>query len=103
MIICGIEIKGSEAIFALATRQDASVGHLPLATRKMALDDDEQAANVKDFAARIAGFVRENGISHIRRNFRLLYFMHTYHIRSAENSSCICGYRSKQTVFRVGV
>lgn len=65
MIICGVEIKGSEAIFALATRQNDSIGHLPLATRKVALADDDQSANVKDFAARIAAFVRENGISHI--------------------------------------
>lgn len=65
MIICGVEIKGSEAIFALATRQNDGISHLPLATRKVALADDDESANVKDFAARIAAFVRENGISHI--------------------------------------
>ncbi|WNW12241.1 DUF3010 family protein [Pseudomonas sp. DTU_2021_1001937_2_SI_NGA_ILE_001] len=65
MIICGVEIKGSEAIFALATRQNHEVGHLPLAVRKLALDDDDEAANVKAFASRVAAFVRENGISHV--------------------------------------
>ena len=65
MIICGVEIKGSEAIFALATGQGAALSHLPLATRKLALDDDDESANVKDFATRIAAFVRENGISHV--------------------------------------
>ncbi|KPB72638.1 DUF3010 family protein [Pseudomonas cannabina] len=65
MIICGVEIKGSEAIFALATRQNGSIEHLPLATKKLALEDDDEAANVKTFAAQLAGFVRENGVSHV--------------------------------------
>ncbi|MCD5992404.1 DUF3010 family protein [Pseudomonas sp. CDFA 602] len=65
MIICGVEIKGSEAIFALATRQSSGIAHLPLATKKIALDDDDESANVKAFSTRIASFVRENGISHI--------------------------------------
>jgi len=65
MIICGVEIKGSEAIFALATRQSSGIAHLPLATKKIALDDDDESANVKAFSIRIASFVRENGISHI--------------------------------------
>ena len=64
MIICGVEIKGSEAIFALATRAGSDITHLPLSTRKLALEDDDEAVNVKAFAARIANFVRENGVSH---------------------------------------
>jgi hypothetical protein len=65
MIICGVEIKGSEAIFALATLQHGGIEHLPLATKKIALEEDDESANVKAFATQIAGFVRENGISHI--------------------------------------
>lgn len=65
MIICGIEIKGSEAIFALATRQQGDVEHLPLAIKKIGLEEDDESANVKAFAAQIASFVRENGISHL--------------------------------------
>ena len=65
MIICGVEIKGSEAIFALATLQNSSVAHVPLATRKLALADDDEAANVKAFATQVAAFLRENGISRI--------------------------------------
>ncbi|NAT24855.1 DUF3010 family protein [Pseudomonas syringae] len=65
MIICGVEIKGSEAIFALATRQSSGLAHLPLATKKIALEDDEEPANVKAFAMQLASFVRENGVSHI--------------------------------------
>ncbi|MEG5264365.1 DUF3010 family protein [Pseudomonas sp. JDS28PS106] len=65
MIICGVEIKGSEAIFALASRTASGVAHVPLATRKLALADDDEAASVKAFATQIANFLRENGISHI--------------------------------------
>ncbi|MBI6741279.1 DUF3010 family protein [Pseudomonas syringae] len=65
MIICGVEIKGSEAIFALAIRRNGDIEHLPLATKKLALEDDDEAANVKAFSTQLAGFVRENGISHV--------------------------------------
>ncbi|WP_426116166.1 DUF3010 family protein [Pseudomonas sp. DSP3-2-2] len=65
MIICGVEIKGSEAIFALATLQHGGIEHLPLAIKKIALEDDDESANVKAFATQIASFVRQNGVSHI--------------------------------------
>lgn len=65
MNICGIEIKGSEAIFALATLQDGAPQHLAIATKKIALEDDDEAANVKAFAAQVAAFVKSNGIQHI--------------------------------------
>lgn len=65
MSICGIEIKGSEAIFAMATLQDGTAQHLANACKKIALDDDDEAANVKAFATQVAAFVRDNGISRI--------------------------------------
>lgn len=65
MTICGIEIKGSEAIFALATQGDHSLEHVVTATKKMALDDDEEAINVKAFATQIAAFVKANAITRI--------------------------------------
>ncbi|BBP79859.1 DUF3010 domain-containing protein [Pseudomonas gingeri NCPPB 3146 = LMG 5327] len=65
MTICGIEIKGSEAIFALATLQDGSPEHVAVATRKIALDDDDEAANVKAFAGQIKAFVQAHGIQRI--------------------------------------
>ncbi|PMY40465.1 DUF3010 domain-containing protein [Pseudomonas sp. GW456-L14] len=65
MSICGIEIKGSEAIFALVTLQDGTAQHLANTCKKIALDDDDEAANVKAFAAQVAAFVRDNGISRI--------------------------------------
>ncbi|SEM79503.1 Protein of unknown function [Pseudomonas sp. ok272] len=65
MNICGIEIKGSEAIIALASLDGQALGHLPLATKKIALDDDDDANNVRRFAAQVAAFVREQGIERI--------------------------------------
>jgi len=65
MKICGVEIKGSEAIFAVASRATGALEHLPLATKKIALEDDDESANVKTFAARISTFVRENDITQI--------------------------------------
>lgn len=62
MTLCGIEIKGSEAIIAVAT-QDLT--HVALATKKIALEDDDEAANVKAFAHQVAAFVRDNGITRI--------------------------------------
>ena len=65
MKVCGIEIKGSEAIIAVASLDDHVLSHAALATKKIALDDDEDAANVKVFAAQVASFVRENSIDRI--------------------------------------
>ncbi|WP_346833038.1 DUF3010 family protein [Pseudomonas abietaniphila] len=65
MNICGVEIKGSEAIFAVATRASGTLEHVPLAIKKIALEDDDEAVNVKNFATQITRFVRENGVAHI--------------------------------------
>jgi hypothetical protein len=60
MKICGIEIKGSEAILAVASLDDQGLTHVALATKKIALDDDD-----KVFAAQVASFIRENSIDRI--------------------------------------
>lgn len=65
MSICGIEIKGSEAIFALASLQDGAPQHQALAIKKIALEDDDEAASVRAFAAQIGAFVRDHGIERI--------------------------------------
>ena len=65
MTICGIEIKGSEAIFALATQGAGGLEHLAIATKKIALDDDDDALNVKAFAAQATAFVKTNAITRI--------------------------------------
>ncbi|AZE75369.1 hypothetical protein C4K00_5188 [Pseudomonas synxantha] len=65
MTLCGIEIKGSEAIIALATLDNQALTHVALAIKKIALDDDDEAANVKAFAAQVKAFVQDNGIQRI--------------------------------------
>ena len=65
MNICGIEIKGSETIFAVARQDGQALGHVALATKKIALQDDDDAANVKAFAREVAAFVRDNAIERI--------------------------------------
>ncbi|WP_454563617.1 DUF3010 family protein [Pseudomonas sp. AIG] len=65
MNICGIEIKGSEAIIAVASVNGSVLSHVALSTKKIALDNDDDAANVKIFAAQVASFVRENAIDRI--------------------------------------
>ncbi|WEX15474.1 DUF3010 family protein [Pseudomonas fluorescens] len=65
MTLCGIEIKGSEAIFAVASLDDQTLTHVALATKKIALEDDDEAANVKAFAAQVKAFVQENTLQRI--------------------------------------
>lgn len=65
MTLCGIEIKGSEAIIAVASLDNQALTHVALATKKIALDDDDEAANVKAFAAQVKAFVQANAITRI--------------------------------------
>ena len=65
MKTCGIEIKGSEAIIAVASLDQQTLTHIVLNTKKIALDDDDEAANVKAFAAQVQAFVVDNGIERI--------------------------------------
>ena len=63
--ICGIEIKGSEAIFAVAKAEAPSIIHLPLETKKIPLKDDDDSNQVKSFYTLIKGFVKDNHIDRI--------------------------------------
>ncbi|WP_407314765.1 DUF3010 family protein [Pseudomonas sp. nanlin1] len=65
MNICGVEIKGSEAIFALASQQNGALLPLPLNIKKIALEDDDDASHVKAFAQQVQAFVRDHGIERL--------------------------------------
>ena len=65
MKVCGIEIKGCEAILAVAEAKDTSIDHVSIETKKIALDDDDDSNHVKSFSSLIAGFVRDNHIEKI--------------------------------------
>lgn len=65
MPICGVEIKGSEAILAVVDIIDGNLIHVPTETKRIALTDDEQAVNVRSFAELVAGFLRDNNLTEI--------------------------------------
>lgn len=65
MQVCGIEIKGSEAIIAIAHLQDHQFIHVPAETKRIALSGDEDAANVRSFSDLVAGFMRDNNLSNV--------------------------------------
>lgn len=65
MKICGIEIKGSEALIAVAELHDEGISHVGLETKRVALQDDEDTEHIKSFSALINGLVRDNGIDSI--------------------------------------
>lgn len=62
MQVCGIEIKGSEAIIAIVRLQDGQFLHVPTETKRIALAGDEDAANVCSFADLVAGFMRDSNV-----------------------------------------
>jgi Protein of unknown function (DUF3010) len=65
MKFCGVDIKGSEAILAIASLSKDQISHVTIDTKKIALADDDESANVKSFFELAAGFIRDNDIKHI--------------------------------------
>jgi hypothetical protein len=65
MKFCGVELKGSEAVFAVVSDEGGVLAHVPAVVKKLAMADDDDAANVRAFAAQAEAFMRENGIVHI--------------------------------------
>lgn len=65
MTICGIELKGSEALLALASLDAGQPVHMATTIKKIGIEDDEDAAQVRDFAARVQAFVGEHGVTHV--------------------------------------
>lgn len=65
MFICGVEIKGSEAIFAVAQRLGGEWMHVATETKRIALADDDEAENVRSFSDLVGGFLRDNKLSQV--------------------------------------
>lgn len=65
MKICGVDIKGSEAILAIACFTKGQLNHVTIDTKKIALADDDESANVRSFFELAAGFIRDNDIKTI--------------------------------------
>ena len=65
MKFCGVEIKGSEAIFATAELVDGQWIHVANETKKITLNDDDEAHNVRSFATLVSGFLRDNNLTEV--------------------------------------
>jgi hypothetical protein len=65
MPTCGVEIKGSEAIFAVVEIFEGHWTHVQTETKRIALADDDDAQNVRSFADLVAGFLRDNNLTDV--------------------------------------
>jgi hypothetical protein len=61
-IICGIELKSSEAIIAIVQSDNGVVEHVDIDPKRMTLGDDECVADVQSFFDTFRNFLRNNQI-----------------------------------------
>ncbi|MGF7149727.1 hypothetical protein FHS96_003378 [Sphingomonas zeicaulis] len=63
VVICGVDIKGKEAILAIIrSDSDDNIEHLQCATKKLALHDHEDTASLEALIKAIKAFANENKI-----------------------------------------
>ncbi len=63
MIICGVDIKGKEAILAnVKSDNDDNIEHIKCTTKKIALNDHEDVASLHAFMKAIKSFADENKV-----------------------------------------
>lgn len=63
MIVCGVEIKGQEAILAVAERDDEhNILHLNCATKRLALGDERDVQSLLAMQQAIKAFANQNNI-----------------------------------------
>lgn len=63
MIVCGVDLKASEARLALVSvNSDASPYHIGCKTKKLILDEDKNTDSVKTFLQAVKTFAHENGV-----------------------------------------
>jgi len=60
--ICGVELKGSEAIIVLLQKNGADYEYLDIEPRKIKLGDDESSGHVKSFFETFQNFARQHNI-----------------------------------------
>lgn len=65
MKICGVEIKASEAIFAVVSQRDTHFEHIAVGVKKLGLEDDDRAENVRAFARQLRALIKDSGIERI--------------------------------------
>ncbi len=63
--ICGVELKGSEAIVAIVELLPKGFSYLDLETRKIVLNPDDSSESARAFHQAFANFVKENNIDEV--------------------------------------
>lgn len=62
MVACGVDIKGSSAILAVANMDSGQLGHILTETRRIDIGDDDEATNVRSFSELVESFLRDNNV-----------------------------------------
>ena len=62
MIVCGVEIKAKEAILAVVERTDDGWSHVNCSTKKLSLQNHQDAAELHNLKAAIEAFAQQNRI-----------------------------------------
>ncbi len=62
MIVCGVEMKASEARMALLNGTKTNYAVINVKPRKLVLSDDENSDEVRAFRDALYAFFRENGV-----------------------------------------
>ena len=65
MRICGVEIKGSEAVIAVVDMNDDHIELIEVEPKKIVLQNDEDPSSVKSFFETFAAFTRDNQVKKI--------------------------------------
>jgi hypothetical protein len=65
MRVCGVELKGGEAILAVIDVDVDNVIHVDLATKKIPLGDTNSVVQVKSFQEIFESFCRDNNVERI--------------------------------------
>lgn len=60
--ICGVELKGSEAIIVLLEKKGAGYVYLDIEPRKIKLGDDESSDHIQSFFETFQNFARQHGV-----------------------------------------
>ncbi len=63
MKLCGIELKGNEAVLVVLEITVEGPKHIDIPTRKISMGDGDNAADVTNFKTSIESFFKENEIS----------------------------------------
>lgn len=63
MIVCGVEIKGKEAILAIVQASPDGSTHIECATKKLALEDDRNKQSLLNLKSAVDAFSIQNNIA----------------------------------------